>query len=201
MYGISNVVGEIRLGGPFYWPMVLARTYWEHRELRNFMGSLLSQNMDLNLLERQRGAEYGCGYARMTPVLTEFCKEVTAFERDEELAAIAKEAFKPFGVVHRVASLEKVPQEDASLDLVLTYTVLQHMPDEEAQRVINEIRRTLAPNAYVFLVEDDFGPSGGGMWRRTPETYAKMLDMRLLVSTFRMFEDGRKNGNLMAFQK
>lgn len=196
-YGVQNVVGEIRIGGQFYWPMVLARTYWEHRELRNFMGSIVS--IDLNSKIFKQAAEFGTGYARMTPVLTEFAENVIGFERDEELAAIAKESFKPFGVIHRVESLEKVPAPVKSIDLLLTYTVIQHMPDEEAQRVINEIKRVLTTNAYVFLVEDDFGPSGGGMWRRTPETYSKMLGMKLIVSTLRKFEDGRTNGNMMAF--
>jgi len=193
-YGVTNVVGEIRVGGQFYWPCVLGRTYWEHRELRNFMGSIIG-----NLTNFKQAAEFGCGYARMTPVLTEFSEQTMAFERDDELAAIAKEAFKHFGPVHHIQSLDKVPAPDKSIDLLLTYTVLQHMPDEEAQRVINEMKRVKQVSSYVFLVEDDFGPSGGGMWRRTPDTYAKMLDMKLLVSTLRKFEDGRTNGNLMAF--
>lgn len=196
-YGVENVVGGMNRSGPSYWPTVLARTYIEHQRLRQFIHDIKTPRDHW-----RHGAEFGCGYGRMAPVLTEFCTTVVAFERDAELAEIAKQAIGGISdlYVHHVKSLEQVPQgPTGSFDLILTYTVLQHMPDDECSRVMAEIKRTLAPHGLLVCVEDTHGERGGNVWPRVPERYADMLGMKLILQAPRIIEDNRNVGTMMAF--
>ena len=194
-YGVENVVGGMNRSGPSYWPTVLARTYIEHQRLRQFIHDIKTPRDHW-----RHGAEFGCGYGRMAPVLTEFCTKVTAYERDQELASIAQQAIGEMVHVNRVESLERVHAvPDGGFDLILTYTVLQHMPDDECSRVMAEIKRTLAPNGLLVCVEDTHGERGGNVWPRVPERYADMLGMKLILQAPRIIEDNRNVGTMMAF--
>lgn len=194
-YGVENVVGGMNRSGPSYWPTVLARTYIEHQRLRQFIHDIKTPRDHW-----RHGAEFGCGYGRMAPVLTEFCTTVVAYERDQELASIAQQAIGEMVHVNRVESLERVHAvPDGGFDLILTYTVLQHMPDDECSRVMAEIKRTLAPNGLLVCVEDTHGERGGNVWPRVPERYAEMLGMKLILQAPRIIEDNRNVGTMMAF--
>ncbi len=75
-----------------------------------------------------------------------------------------------------MASLEALPAPDASAELVMTFTVLQHMPDAQAEAVIREMARVLAPGGHVLVVEEtdptleagDVAPGRGGLHTRAP---------------------------------
>jgi ubiquinone/menaquinone biosynthesis C-methylase UbiE len=43
--------------------------------------------------------------------------------------------------------------DDASCDFVMTFTVLQHMVDEDVRRVVDEIKRVTRPGGFVLLGE------------------------------------------------
>ena len=194
-YGVENVVGGMNRSGPFYWPTVLARTYIEHHRLRQFFHDLKTPRNDW-----RHGAEFGCGYGRMAPVLTEFCTIANAYERDQELAGIAQQAIGEMVQVRRVESLEHVTSvPDGGFDLILTYTVLQHMPDDECLRVMAEIKRVRDPGGILVCVEDTHGDRSGNVWPRLPEKYREMLGMDLIMQRPRIIEDNRTVGTMMAF--
>src|SRR5574337_2209768 len=100
-YGIRKVVGSINAEGDAYWPAVIRRTYFEQRTLSNFIRAQLGGN------SVKSGVEFGCGYGRMLPVLSEFADEVMGIERDAELAAIAS-SLRPTYDIRQVQSFEKV---------------------------------------------------------------------------------------------
>lgn len=191
-YGVENVVGGMNRSGPSYWPTVLARTYIEHQRLRQFIHDIKTPRDHW-----RHGAEFGCGYGRMAPVLTEFCTKVTAYERDQELAEIAQAAIGEMVTIQRVTSLENVRAEHDTYDFGLTYTVLQHMPDDECHSVLLEIKSVL--DGILVCVEDTHGERGGNVWPRIPERYAEMLGMKLILQAPRIIEDNRNVGTIMAF--
>ena len=45
----------------------------------------------------------------------------------------------------------KIPFEDNSFDGIIAYAVLEHIPDTEIPRVMDEIRRVLRPNGYFVI--------------------------------------------------
>ena len=100
-----------------------------------------------------RAYDVGCGFGRLTPVLSEFASVVVGFEREATLVATARQLLPALEFIE-VASLETLPAPDASAELVMTFTVLQHMPDPQAEAVIREMARVLAPGGHVLVVEE-----------------------------------------------
>ena len=127
-------------------PQLLRRTYLEQRDLRSALKAL-SGRRDLSGL-----CEVGAGYGRMTGILTEFGHCVTAFEREPELCAIGRRLI-PEVVFTQVETFSALPGATGQFDLTMTFTVLQHLTDYEAQRALSEIERITCPGGFIILCE------------------------------------------------
>lgn len=119
------------------------RTYIEH--------SALSHILDYDLEAYGSIAEVGAGFGRMTALLLDSGVPVVAFEREPHMV-LAMQKLLPKAEAVRVASLAQLPAEDASFDLVLTFTVLQHMSDRDVVATLAEMARI--SRRYVLIVED-----------------------------------------------
>jgi SAM-dependent methyltransferase len=128
-------------------PAALLRNYLEQRDLRHFLDRAAAR------APIRRACDIGCGFGRLIPVIAERADAVVGFEREPSLAATAQ-ALLPGTTIVQVETLATLPAPDASFDFALTFTVLQHMPDADAERVIGEMRRVIAPHAAVVLVEE-----------------------------------------------
>ena len=169
------------------------RNYWEFRDLRDVLTRVTS--------DRRGGPsgppafdtayDIGCGYGRMLNLLGEFAASVTGFEREPALAAYARQLSPAAGVVE-VGTLSALPVADASADIVLCFTVLQHLTDAELTNVVPEILRVRRPTGTIVLVEEtdstleagkaaraDLGYTKG----RPVEAYAALLTPLSLVHT------------------
>lgn len=162
-----------------------ARTYIEHRDLRRVITKALGH------VPADRAAEFGAGFGRITPVLTEYALSVTGFEREAAFVADGKSLFPGISFEH-VASLAHVPAPDAVFDLILTFTVLQHLTDDVLCLVAAEIRRVLRPSGVLVLCEetdvslrtgDVFDPKGICTIGRSVGMYAKLFEPLALSGT------------------
>jgi SAM-dependent methyltransferase len=173
------------------YPAFALRTYLEQAGVRR----LLARAAGGRRLEA--AAEVGCGYGRLLPVLAEFANRVAGFERQPEFAAEAAR-LHPAAEISRVTSLANLPARDAAFDVVLTFTVLQHLVDRVAGTVAAEIRRLRAPGGHVLIceetdpahvagdVEDESGICTIG---RSAATYEGLFaPLRLLESAPRLIE-------------
>ena len=122
-------------------PALVARTYLEHAAIRQILAGV-------GLL--RRACELGCGYGRMTVVLQEVAADVTGFEREGHLVEAAR-ALMPGIAFHQVSDLALVDASEP-FDLVMTFTVLQHLTDADARRTSARMKQ-LAPNGYLLIVE------------------------------------------------
>jgi SAM-dependent methyltransferase len=118
------------------------RNYFDLRNIRTMLSTHVGQV--------HRACELGCGYGRVTPVLTEFADHVAGLEREPHLLAIAKAQLPDVDLVN-VAALEDIAAH-GPFDLVMTCTVLQHLPDQTAARVLDAVKRAV-PAGWVLLVE------------------------------------------------
>lgn len=128
-------------------PSALLRNYLEQRDVRGYLQQAAARTVT------RRAFDVGCGFGRLTPVLTEGADDVTGFEREATLVDTARRLLPKLRFEH-VATLEQLPAADASAQFVLTFTVLQHMSDTHAEAVLAEIRRVLAPGGHLLLVEE-----------------------------------------------
>lgn len=166
-------------------PRAMYRAYLEQRDVRALVAPLCGAS-------RFRAAcDVGCGFGRLTPVLTEVAGEVTGFEREASLLAVAR-TLQPSLTFHAIERLWALPAESGAFDLALVFTVLQHVPEPDVRLVIEELRRILRPDGWLLLCEEtdpsleagDRAAAHLGYTRGRPvERYAEWLAPWRLVDT------------------
>lgn len=128
-------------------PRAMLRAYLEQRDVREFCANLGVAG------HLSAACDVGCGFGRLTPVLTEFAERVVGFERETALLSIAQ-ALQPRIDFRAIENLQHLPADPASFDLGLVFTVLQHVPEPEVRAVIDELRRIVRPAGYLLLCEE-----------------------------------------------
>lgn len=126
-------------------PNLAIRSVYEARLIQRAMALLTPRG--------QLGIEIGAGYGRLTSVLADYCDQVIGFEREPDLVERANQlhrdcTFRPIDV------LWKIPLPDKSVDVAITFTVLQHLASEDVQKVLAELDRVVKPTGAVVLTED-----------------------------------------------
>ena len=174
-------------------PPALLRNYLEQRDVREYVqGAQLTTPI-------AQAYDVGCGFGRLTPVLSELAPKVIGFEREAALLATARRLLPSLEFV-QVATLESLPVPDASAEFAMTFTVLQHMPDAEAAAVIREIARVVAPGGHVLAVEEtdpsleagDTAHAEAGYTRGRPWSWyeARFAPLKLIRMGPRVIEPG-----------
>lgn len=143
--------------------------------------------------------DVGCGFGRLTPVLSEFASVVVGFEREATLIATARQLLPALEFIE-VASLETLPAPDASAELVMTFTVLQHLAEEAAEAVTREMARVLSPAGHILVVEEtdpaleagDVAQAEAGYTRGRPWSWysARFAPLQLIRMGPRVIEPG-----------
>lgn len=96
--------------------------------------------------------ELGCGSGRWIPTLKSNGARVTGIDISEH--AIAKARLLNPDVDFLCADVTEYNFSPASYDLVVSITVLQHLPYAEQLQVLAEIARTLRPSGRLLLMEN-----------------------------------------------
>lgn len=128
----------------------VVRTYIEQRMLSQIIAELDDGQHDHNE-HFLFAAEVGAGFGRMTVALANSSLTVTAFEREPHLIATMRRLLPSVAAV-QVNSLGNLPSPAEQFDLVLCFTVLQHMSDKDAVATLAEMARI--SSRYVLVVED-----------------------------------------------
>ncbi|MHA2219932.1 MAG: class I SAM-dependent methyltransferase [Candidatus Hodarchaeales archaeon] len=183
------------------------RNYIEQKDLRHNIYPIDNKK------KIKKAVEFGCGYGRMTQVLTEFAEDVVGLEReklmvDEAIILIPNVKFI------QVDDLSDVPLENEWADLIITFTFLQHLINAETQKVIKEMIRCLKYKGHILICEetdeehvagDVDNPLGHCTIGRSIDKYREYFKpLCLLLSAPRRIEPGypRENtGSYMLFQK
>jgi SAM-dependent methyltransferase len=183
-------------------PAALLRNYREQHDVRHFLDERAAWS------PIRRACDLGCGFGRLTPVLAERASVVVGFEREPSLVAIAQILLPDIKIV-QLDSLAALPEPDASFDFALTFTVLQHMPDADAEQVIAEIRRVVAPQGSILMVEEtdpaleagDPAHADLGYTRGRPVTWyaARLLPWVLKATRPRRIEPGYPRADVGTF--
>jgi ubiquinone/menaquinone biosynthesis C-methylase UbiE len=100
-------------------------------------------------------AELGCGAGRMTRSFAQRFQSVSAVDVSPEMQSRAKEYLQSFSNIHWVLSNGETLSsiENASMDFVFSYLVLQHIPTKEVVfTAVREMMRILRPGG-VFLFQ------------------------------------------------
>ena len=99
--------------------------------------------------------ELGCGKAEKTRALAETgrVRKIIALEVDAVQHARNLRVTDLPGVSFRQGGAEAVPLEDESVDIVLMFKSLHHVPMSQMDRALSEIARVLKPGGLAWISE------------------------------------------------
>jgi SAM-dependent methyltransferase len=162
-----------------------ARTYLEHKDTRSLIGRAVGAK------RVAAACEVGAGYGRMTVVLSEFAERVVGLEREPHFVREAARLLPAITFV-QVHALTSFPIRTESVDVVLTFTVLQHLIDRVAAAAAGEIVRVLRPGGHLLICEESDAeerhgalddPHGMCTIGRPVATYQKFFSSLRLIET------------------
>ncbi|MGY1650604.1 class I SAM-dependent methyltransferase [Geodermatophilus sp. SYSU D01119] len=134
--------------------------------------------------EWDRVLDFGCGAGRLSQALAPHAREVVGLDVSGPMLARARELDRSGGrcrfVLAEDADLHPVP--DASVDLVLTERVLQHLPPGGAERALAGFLRVLRPGGVAVLhcPTTPLWTARGVVWRVAPTRLVRWAQTRLL---------------------
>ena len=149
-----------------------------------------------------RSLEIGCGYGRLTPWIMDYSKEHFAVEPEEKLLNDAKVLNPKVQFYH--ARAQKLPFPDEYFDLVVTWTVIQHMPPQEQVKAIREINRVAKKSAVLLITEGTGTLENEVVWFHTIEDWIELFKpWKLVWKTKRILEEtaASDQGTVMRFEK
>lgn len=106
-------------------------------------------------LASARIIELGCGAAAHTRTIAEQGKPASILACEVDSIQLEKNLTigdLP-GVTFRHAGAQAIPAEDGSADIVMMFKSLHHVPLEEMDDVLREIRRVLRPGGLAYISE------------------------------------------------
>jgi SAM-dependent methyltransferase len=133
--------------------------------------------------------DVGCGWGRWSIAAARAGFTATGVDPDEDAIAAARRVARDLGssATFVGGSADRLPFDDASFDVVFSFSVLQHLSDEVVERAFDEARRVLTPGG-VALIEL---PNEAGVLARlrrlraagAPMRYYALRDLRRLGET------------------
>lgn len=100
-----------------------------------------------------RVLELGCGKADKTRLVARTAASVLALEVDTTQLASNRAAESPDNVRFEYGGAENIPAGDASVDIVMMFKSLHHVPTELMDSAFSEIRRVLKPGGMAYISE------------------------------------------------
>src|SRR4051794_9676035 len=131
-----------------------------------------------------RVLDFGCGAGRLSQALAEHAEEVVGVDVSASMLDTARALDRSGGrctfVLNEAADLRAFA--DASVDLVFTERVLQHLPGALVEAYLGEFLRVLRPGGVAVLhcTTRPLWTSRGIVWRVAPAPLVRWAQRRLL---------------------
>ncbi len=103
-------------------------------------------------ISEMRVLDYGCGWGRMTRLLPFYFETdgITGVDVDERLINSANELL-PFINHRKITSMEALPFQDASFDIVFANSVFSHLSEKSALFTLAELSRILRKGGMLII--------------------------------------------------
>lgn len=188
-------------------PGTIHRTFQEWNKVLEVL-----RESELATVKHPKILDLGAGYGRMLPLLCEISDDVTAVEREPHFRTEIKKHY-PGVKVHDWSEMDLLASQH--FDLILSFTVMQHLKVRENIPTINAIKRLCAEGGLLLLVEetDHQRRNGSSLDENTHscqplsiDAYASLLrpDFRLLLTAPRKVTHNgvmTDSGHFMLFRK
>lgn len=100
--------------------------------------------------------DVGCGNGRISEQLADIGETVVGLELDRDRLDVFQESGVPQNQEIVQGDATSLPFPDNHFDLVSSYTVYEHIPEEAIPNYLAEIHRVLQPDGTVYIVNDAF---------------------------------------------
>jgi SAM-dependent methyltransferase len=165
-----------------------AKLYHEFEGIEGFLGRHCR-------LPVERSLEVGCGYGRLSPWLARLSGSHHAVDPNSEAIETAQTHYP--SVDFRESTAQELPYEDDTFPLVVTWNVLMHVPPDDIEDAIAEIRRVLRPEGTLLAMENTTDTTSPIHWGRSREEYEQLLgtsadacEPRPVEHTYEFVKDG-----------
>lgn len=135
---------KLELDQSDFWNKVAKKNVFHHEiDWKIFENLCPSKNIKI--------LDYGCGYGRLCNVLSlHGFQNVIGVDNSNKMIERAKNDFP--NLSFKVNSLDNLPFDDDSLDVVLLFTVLTCIPfDTDQDKLLNEIHRVLKKDGILYI--------------------------------------------------
>jgi SAM-dependent methyltransferase len=100
----------------------------------------------------RRVLDAACGEGYGAALLAPVAKCVTGVDIEPRVVADAADRYRQHGnVVFEAASVTKLPLADASVDAIVSFETIEHLPAADQPQMIAEFARVLAPGGILIL--------------------------------------------------
>jgi ubiquinone/menaquinone biosynthesis C-methylase UbiE len=159
--------------------------------------------LDENKVVASKFLDIGCGVGRMTKSLVPFFSEVVGIDIAPEAIDLARANCPKAEFMEYDGS--SIPFPDGYFDGVLSWTTLQHVPDNEVYRLCQDISRATSEKSILILYENvsTWFSNKSHIWFRSISDYQNLFS-KFNLETFDVIQDLEEEGekhSLMLFRR
>ena len=97
--------------------------------------------------------DIGCGNGRITRLIAGLGAHVVGIDPGQSQLEKARALPPLYGESYVFGVAENLPAADASADVVFFFNSLHHVPETAMDTALDEARRALKPNGWLFIAE------------------------------------------------
>lgn len=162
---------------PFNFEQVSSYYIVDGAALPHFSARLFAEvgllNEAIGDLHARRSLEVGCGYGRLSPWIAKHSDSHFGIDPEAKFIKVCKELYP--SMEFRAGSAQHIPYPDDYFDMVVTWTVLQHVPPDGITAAVEEIKRVCSPRSVLIVTEGVGSLQNERYWERTLDEWKKLL--------------------------
>lgn len=179
-----------------------ARNYYELNQLHDICNKLS--------IYGHKAVELGCGYGRLTPWLGTITDayEVIGIDHNDDSIDLARQQYPQDKYTWYTGGVEKSSNwvKEQTADVVLSWTVFQHLSPKLMEQAANEVQISLAEEGHLIMAEETSTDDADHVWGRSLTQYDDIFDgldrihheQRQLEPTYEKYSSG---GQIAIYKK
>ena len=128
----------------------------EYFNKRDHLDLLIAESIKIFLKEKSliKILDVGCGTGKLVKFFNQNDFQALGCDPSKEAVKMAQKINYPNSI--KKARATKLPYKTASFDLVTSISVIEHLKQQESAKFLNEAKRVLKPNGYIFIITPNF---------------------------------------------
>ena len=107
------------------------------------------------IVKGKKVLDAACGEGYGSNILSQYATSVTGIDISNEAVTYAKEHYKRDNLKYICASIENIPLEDHSIDVIVSFETIEHVNADLQEKFLQEIKRVLKPDGILIMSSPD----------------------------------------------